>query len=84
MMKLERVRQHLALIRMVQTEPATVQALTEAIEDLDDLLVAEVRAERYAKDNPPMAFDTFSQKLDIAEFAKDMVLSMNRMAVISR
>lgn len=69
MMKLERVRQHLGSILMVNLERATVDALTEAISELDDLIVSEARAMNYAKDNPPS---------DLSQHLWDTAVAMTR------
>lgn len=42
--KLKAVRDTLKSVQLVTTEPATVTALLEAIEELDDAMVMDVRA----------------------------------------
>lgn len=47
--KLKNVREVLASVQMVNLEPATVDALREAIEELDDAMVMDTRAMEAAR-----------------------------------
>lgn len=54
--KLKRLREKLASVPAFACDPETRKTLVEAIDELDDAMVAEVRAMQYAR-NVPAATD---------------------------
>lgn len=75
--QLKRVRDVLASVKVVTTDPETVRALVEAIEELDDAMVMWMRAETFARVNREAApVETFTPKsFDMIGFANDLLAS---------